>query len=184
MKPSSSSSSAAAGSRLRRLLPPPPPPRLLLTSSAVASAARRAVRMAVPRDIEASAFTRAARAHAVRSSPICARLWGTSWWTCAARWRRGLPRLLPAGGHPPPAPPAQSGGRRGGADEHFDRDKIQYRGSSSAGSASPSALARHGGPVGPRAGDPCRLRARRRRRAASCGATAWQLCYGWGRLCT
>ena len=65
--------------------------------SASASAARRAARMAVPRDIEASASTRAACAHSARSRPICAGVWGDSysysWWmdVCvhAGRWRRG-----------------------------------------------------------------------------------------------
>ena len=65
MQPSSSSSSSSAA------------------SSASASAARRAARMAVRRDIEASASTRAACAHSARSRLICAGVWGDSWWMCS-----------------------------------------------------------------------------------------------------
>ena len=65
------------------LAPSSAPPH---SSSASASAARRAARMAVPRDIEASASTRAACAHSARSRPICAGVWGDSysysWWMC------------------------------------------------------------------------------------------------------
>ena len=84
MQPSSSSSTSSSCSSAA-------------SSSASASAARRAARMAVPRDIEASASTRAACAHSARSRPICAGVWGDSysysWWmdVCvhAGRWRRG-----------------------------------------------------------------------------------------------